>query len=80
VESSILAAIAQAVDVLVEDSGGKSRASAEPDEIAPEPEPAEEAAAETDTEAEEVPEGDDIGDEIQRIIASYSRNRNKDNK
>ncbi len=77
VESSILAAIAQAVDVLVEDSGGKSKAStapkapaAAPPEKRPPPSPP----------AEEVPppEGDDIGDEIQRIIASYNRNRNQD--
>jgi hypothetical protein len=79
VESSILAAIAQAVDVLVEDSGGKSKGSAPtppksssaapPEKKPPTPPPAE----------EEVPsEGDDIGDEIQRIIASYNRNRGQD--
>ena len=85
VESSILAAIAQAVDVLVEDSGGKSRSSDRPDDAEPDPaeKPALAAKAETDAddvpEDDDVPEGDDIGDEIQRIIASYSRNR-KDNK
>ena len=66
-ESSILAAIAQAVDVLVEDSG-----------TAP---PGEEtgadrhARAEARTRPSEGGESDDIGDEIQRIIASYSRAR-----
>jgi len=75
VESSILAAIAQAVDVLVEDSGGKTKGSAPtppksssaapPEKKPPAAPPAEEAP----------PEGDDIGDEIQRIIASYNRNR-----
>lgn len=85
VESSILAAIAQAVDVLVEDSGGKSRPSDRPDNSEPEPAEKSAPAAKAETEADEapedddVPEGDDIGDEIQRIIASYSRNR-KDNK
>ena len=67
-ESSILAAIAQAVDVLVEDSGAT-----EPEALPPPPQPV----------AEEKPEplpseggdSDDIGDEIQRIIASYSRAR-----
>jgi hypothetical protein len=76
VESSILAAIAQAVDVLVEDSGGKTKGSA------PTP-PKSSSAAPPERKppasppAEEAPpaEGDDIGDEIQRIIASYNRNR-----
>lgn len=98
-ESSILAAIAEAVDVLV-DSGsddetivpepqGKRRA---PPPRAPEPEA--EAEHEMELEAEPVdderppardaedaePEGEsgDIGDQIQRIIASYNRNRNDD--
>jgi hypothetical protein len=78
VESSILAAIAQAVDVLVEDSGGKTKlsaptppksSSAAPPEKKPPPSPPAEEAP---------PEGDDIGDEIQRIIASYNRNRGQD--
>jgi hypothetical protein len=74
------------VDVLVEDSGGKSRASAEPDEAksgSPEKAtPMAETEMETGSaaEAEDIPEGDDIGDEIQRIIASYNRNRSKDSK
>jgi uncharacterized LabA/DUF88 family protein len=69
-ESSILAAIAQAVDVLVEDGNGAepspqepAEASAAPAESQPEPEPSEGG------------DSDDIGDEIQRIIASYSRAR-----
>lgn len=72
VESSILAAIAEAVDVLVEDSDAKPKAAAKPAKPAaaprekkPAPKPA----------SEDVEEGDEIGDEIQRIIASYSRNR-----
>lgn len=83
VESSILAAIAEAVDVLVEDSSGKSKPTIETEESSP-PERAE-GVAKTDTGAateeetdDEASEGDDIGDEIQRIIASYSRNRKKD--
>jgi hypothetical protein len=84
VESSILAAIAQAVDVLVEGSGGKSRPSTEPDTAKADPMEKAAPAAEIETAAEaeidEIPEGDDIGDEIQRIIASYNRNRSKDNK
>lgn len=69
-ESSILAAIAQAVDVLVEDGNG-----AEPTT----PELAEASAAPADSQPEPQPseggDSDDIGDEIQRIIASYSRAR-----
>ncbi len=71
-ESSILAAIAQAVDVLVEDSGGPSEREPEPAPPAPPP-----AAAEAPPEPlpSEGGDSDDIGDEIQRIIASYSRAR-----
>jgi hypothetical protein len=86
IESSILAAIAEAVDVLVED-GGADKAEARsappqrdtrqiaarrppPDHPPPQEPPAPEAA-------EEVEEGSgDIGDEIQRIVASYNRDRN----
>ena len=77
-ETSILAAIAQAVDVLVEDSGGTH---AEEDEAAPPaaPAPPPAAAAPAAPPEEPVPsdggDSDDIGDEIQRIIASYSRAR-----
>jgi hypothetical protein len=80
VESSILAAIAQAVDVLVDDGSAKSRGgsrsnvppdtTAESQEAAPERRPPQEA--------NEASEGDDIGDEIQRIIASYNRKRDRD--
>jgi hypothetical protein len=71
-ESSILAAIAQAVDVLVEDSSAgapeaRKDEAAAPDLATPEPQP--EAAP------GEGGDSDDIGDEIQRIIASYSRAR-----
>jgi hypothetical protein len=100
-ESSILAAIAEAVDVLV-DSGaddetivpepqGKRRAPparvSEPElpedeaghEIELEAEPVEERPAPQAAEdAEPEGEGGDIGDQIQRIIASYNRNRNDD--
>jgi hypothetical protein len=87
-ENSILAAIAEAVDVLVEDSNeehqepeppppppqrepqGKKRATNQPPPPRrPEPEPL--PAAEEDEPAE----SNDIGDQIQRIIASYNRNR-----
>ena len=69
-ESSILAAIAQAVDVLVEDSTGTEPPTGEEaaaDLATPEPEP--------EPNPSEGGESDDIGDEIQRIIASYSKAR-----
>jgi len=93
-ESSILAAIAQAVDVLVEDGGQPSAKAAPPADVEPEvaaveveeseeesealalPEEAE-APDEPEPEAEAGGDGEDIGDEIQRIIASYSRARQK---
>lgn len=90
-ENSILAAIAEAVDVLVEDSNdepdvhqeqeppppppprevqGKKRGNtAPPPPRQPEPPPLPEA------EEDEPAESNDIGDQIQRIIASYNRNR-----
>lgn len=81
VESSILAAIAEAVDVLVEDSGSGAKVAddpvAEPPQTAPPPAAKKPAPVEDQQAEEDVPEGDDIGDEIQRIIASYNRNRNK---
>lgn len=67
IENSILAAIAQAVDVLVDD--GDSRKAPPP---APAPEPV--AAAEPPQPSEAAAD-DDIGDEIQRILAAYSQNR-----
>ncbi|MEO8666949.1 MAG: NYN domain-containing protein [Bauldia sp.] len=71
VESTILAAIAQAVDVLVEDSGA-AKAMEKDSERASGDAPA-------TPQAEDVPppspDSDDIGDEIQRIIASYNRDR-----
>ncbi len=90
IENSILAAIAEAVDVLVEDGGQPSQAVEEEhlngEVLDAEPIEAEEAEAEVefdqpdnepppDPPASEGGESDDIGDEIQRIIASYSRNR-----
>ncbi|BCP55352.1 hypothetical protein K32_39690 [Kaistia sp. 32K] len=69
IENSILAAIAQAVDVLVDDGDKKPPAppANEPAAIAaPQPAPEPEVA-----EAED----GDIGDEIQRILAAYSQNR-----
>ena len=97
-ESSILAAIAEAVDVLV-DSGaedemivpepqGKRRANP-PRGTDPEPEPEHDIELEAEPASPEpqptpaddaVPEGEsgDIGDQIQRIIASYNRNRSDD--
>jgi hypothetical protein len=81
-ESSILAAIAEAVDVLVEDSSDDERPSREPPakqrpaspaRLAERPQP---APPSPPPEAEpEDPESNDIGDQIQRIIASYNRNR-----
>ena len=82
VESSILAAIAEAVDVLIEDSGGKPGTRAETRETkvtaaAEKATPPPKTEAE-DVETDEIAEAsDDIGDEIQRIITSYSRNRSK---
>ena len=89
IESSILAAIAEAVDVLVEDGGGDKTASrsAPPERGArqpparrpPQDRPPEDRAPEAaqPPPEEEHPEdgGGDIGDEIQRIVASYNRNR-----
>jgi hypothetical protein len=78
-ESSILAAIAEAVDVLVEDGNDDESPSREPparrrpnNAAKPaQPPPAEEPG-------DDEPGGEesgDIGDQIQRIIASYNRNR-----
>ncbi|HVY21714.1 MAG TPA: NYN domain-containing protein [Bauldia sp.] len=92
-ESSILAAIAEAVDVLVEDSAAEAPPPPAPPAPAPpersqreapsnrkrgnnnaapprQPEPPAPPAAEEDE-----GESNDIGDQIQRIIASYNRNR-----
>src|SRR5262249_6366440 len=68
-ESSILAAIAQAVDVLVEDGGTPPPSGEEPTADVAAPAPADEPGP------SEGSDSDDIGDEIQRIIASYSRAR-----
>lgn len=67
IENSILAAIAQAVDVLVDDG----------DKNAPPQPPAAPVAAEPPPPPEPEPAADDgdIGDEIQRILAAYSQNR-----
>lgn len=76
-ETSILAAIAEAVDVLVDDSTEQSSATRRPvarQAAAPAPEPAQQEADEGPTEVDEG-ESNDIGDQIQRIIASYNRNR-----
>ena len=82
VESSILAAIAQAVDVLVDDDGPKAKGAARSGE--PRDAPPEERDAPTERTSQppqaaegNAPEGDDIGDEIQRIIASYNRKRDR---
>jgi len=86
-ESSILAAIAQAVDVLVEDGGNSPAAKdaespmeaeqALPEDAEPEMTDERDEFVEAGPEPEQSDgdEGDDIGDEIQRIIASYSRAR-----
>ncbi len=96
IESSILAAIAEAVDVLVDDGGDNGSPPTPPDRQGREPParrpPAERppaadrpTAAERPTAADRAPpaeepeeEGGDIGDEIQRIVASYNRNREDD--
>ncbi len=68
VENSILAAIAEAVDVLVEDRTTdtvKPKAEAKTREV----------AQPTAKELEPDADSDDIGDEIQRILASYSQAR-----
>ena len=75
-EDSILAAIAQAVDVLVEDGTTTSPAGAEPATSPALTTP----AAPVDPAPSEGGESDDIGDEIQRIIASYSRARQQGEK
>jgi hypothetical protein len=76
-ESSILAAIAQAVDVLIEDS--HSETGENPAKTPPPPRDKEPPAAPVEPRPDQPPseggESDDIGDEIQRIIASYSRAR-----
>jgi hypothetical protein len=86
-ESSILAAIAEAVDVLVEDSTEPEEVEEieEADEVVVEDEDAPPSAPRNSGRAnhptpEPEPEEDDaesgdIGDQIQRIIASYNRNR-----
>ena len=84
-ESSILAAIAQAVDVLVDDNDAATKARDSGDEIEMEMDtvevsPAPPSQPEPPPDPEPSPGGDseDIGDEIQRIIASYSRARNQE--
>jgi len=75
-ESSILAAIAQAVDVLIEDSHAEpSEAPATPPPPRDKEPPAAPVEAQPDQPPGEGGDSDDIGDEIQRIIASYSRAR-----
>ncbi|HVY18784.1 MAG TPA: NYN domain-containing protein [Bauldia sp.] len=89
-ESSILAAIAEAVDVLVEDSAEIEPEMEEIDEeIAVEDDDAPPSASrnagkaarpsppepEPEAEPDDDAESGDIGDQIQRIIASYNRNR-----
>ena len=81
-ESSILAAIAQAVDVLVDDDAGAAKArdtgqENEVEAVAVEASAPPTSQPEPPPDPEPSPGGDseDIGDEIQRIIASYSRAR-----
>ncbi len=90
-ETSILAAIAEAVDVLVDDRGGEEVAEAVPPDTAPQ-RPRRAARPNEDQGRKEAPRkavpeppaeddrdgGGDIGDEIQRIVASYSRNRKEE--
>ncbi len=95
IESSILAAIAEAVDVLVEDSGGDAEKSGSGKPARAKPRPTEERDGDDQPAREQTalpsPEGKppadegedgggDIGDEIQRIVASYNRNRKDDDR
>ncbi|WEK50628.1 MAG: NYN domain-containing protein [Candidatus Kaistia colombiensis] len=84
IESSILAAIAQAVDVLVDDGEQAEPVPAEPPRSAPPRAqtrapariaPREPTPAPPPSPADESAEDGDIGDEIQRILAAYSQNR-----
>ena len=75
-ESSILAAIAQAVDVLVEHGETEDMPDSRSSDYTGNDKQPAEAAHEEPTPAEDTEEhsdSDDIGDEIQRIVASYSR-------
>jgi hypothetical protein len=89
-EHSILAAIAEAVDVLVEDSadepaGARPQPQRRPAAADNQRRPAAPSPARNDkrdaspagspNETDDGDEGGDIGDQIQRIIASYNRNR-----
>jgi hypothetical protein len=76
-ESSILAAIAQAVDVLVED-GGNAENRAEAPRAAPDKPPAKAPAGQAARPQAAGEDPDDIGEEIQKIIASYNRDRQQD--
>jgi hypothetical protein len=102
IENSILAAIAEAVDVLVEDGGESAKAkrasaaapSAKRRVVAPaaaggasrpapeaRPQAAERPAAQAAkprSETRRPDDAEDIGDEIQRIIATYNRNRKEE--
>lgn len=70
-EDSILSAIADAVDVLADDTEmPPPRRAAAPEPVHVEPEPEDEPARYGDEFAE-----DEIGDEIQRILSSYSNRR-----
>jgi hypothetical protein len=81
-ETSILAAIAEAVDVLVDDGAeeeaprteqtARRKPNGPPAAAEPQPEP---EGAEVEGKGDEAADGGDIGDQIQRIIASYNRNR-----
>ncbi|MEX0853854.1 MAG: hypothetical protein WD036_11320 [Bauldia sp.] len=81
IENSILAAIAEAVDVLVEDrggsSGGKERRPPQAARRRQSGHPPADSKAKQKPRVQ--PQSDekagDIGDEIQRIIANYNRNR-----
>jgi hypothetical protein len=90
-ENSILAAIAEAVDVLVEDSNDDERPPREPparqrqsgtarlpERSSPAPRPRQVPEPEPEPEPEENTDSNDIGDQIQRIIASYNRNRTEE--
>ena len=74
IETSILAAIAEAVDVLVDEPEARSREERPAPQPRAQDKPAPEEEPDAPTEIDDAESGD-IGDQIQRIIASYNRSR-----
>jgi hypothetical protein len=74
IETSILAAIAEAVDVLVDEPEARSREERPAPQPRAQDKPAPDEEPDAPTEIDDAESGD-IGDQIQRIIASYNRSR-----